>query len=234
MVMMAFILGMSNASFGVVIDFAGGTATLQDGSTVVTTNAGLDQNVDWYVENGIRVDFNLTGAQGLGIIGDYYSIGQGTGPGAPGPPYLNSVLHAHWGGLTSIVFTKPDGQGGLLPFDLNYVNITSNTIVGGGQQNGTELSYITPSGGSPVLLPSSDWGFAYDNAGAVGDGVSQLWFGSAFDNITSFTVTSQNAYCFGMDNFYIDEEGPVIPAPGALLLGSIGVGIVGWFRRRTV
>ncbi len=44
--MMAFILGASDASFGVVIDFAGGTATLGDATTVTTTNTGLWQNVD--------------------------------------------------------------------------------------------------------------------------------------------------------------------------------------------
>lgn len=36
----------------------------------------------------------------------------------------------------------------------------------------------------------------------------------------------------GIDNIHFGQTGPVIPAPGAVLLGTIGVSLVGWLRRR--
>jgi hypothetical protein len=51
--------------------------------------------------------------------------------------------------------------------------------------------------------------------------------GGVYD-IAFFRVSGNDTY--GVDQ--IDMEQPVIPAPGALLLGGIGAGLVGWLRRR--
>jgi len=218
----AFGFGATGTAFGAIIDFAGGTATLGDASTVVTNNTSpYLNNVDYYVESGFRVDF--IGA--LGIIGNYY--------GAPvfgHPEIQNSVIHAHWGALTAIRFSKTDNS----PFDLNYLDLSSNTAVGGGADLGTELTQVTTSGGYSMTLPTSDWGITHLSDGTtLGDGVVRMWPDSNFDNITSFTVTSQNAYCFGLDNFYIDETPPAVPVPGSLLLTGIGIAGVARWRRRS-
>lgn len=207
------LLALALTSQAVVIDFTGGTAYLQGGGTASPTDTGgYWSNVDYYIEDGIKIDF----VGGDGIIGNYY--GSFT-------PFTqnNSVIHNHWsgGGATSIVFSKADGS--LL--DLNYVDVTSNCITPGGVQTGAELSYITPAGGTALLLPSSDWGINYISTGAAGDGIKRLWLGTSFDQIGSFTVTSQNAYCFGLDNFYIDEPAP---APdGGTTVSLLGLAMFG-------
>lgn len=214
------LFALATAANAVIVDFTGGTAYLVGGGTYTPTDTGgYNANVDYYIEDGIKIDF----VGGPGIIGNYYGSF---------PPYTddNSVIHAHWFGLSSVVFSKVDGSN----MDLNYVDLTSNTFVGGGKATGTEISHITPSGGGSLLLPSSDWGINYLSSGAPGDGIKRLWLPSSFDGITSFTVTSQNAYCFGLDNFYIDEAAPQ-PTPDAgsvLVLLSISlIGLAG-FRAR--
>jgi len=149
-----FLLGTTGASFGAYIDFTGGTATLWDGTTVVTNNSIVQDHVDYYVENGFKLDFIDPIQTNIftSIVGDYYGGG-------------NDVIHGHWstgnfGDLTEIKVTKMDGTA----FDLNYFILTSNTDTGGQPASGNEQAYINAStDGSTIshtqLLPPGDWGW---------------------------------------------------------------------------
>jgi hypothetical protein len=210
------ILGFSIPASATQINFTGGTVTQNDGSTNTTKNNVVFQNVDYYTENGFKLDFISSGAGGFeSNIGDYYHV-------------RNDVIHGHWatghhGGLTQIKVTKLDNTA----FDLNYFVLTSNTEYGGGPASGKERAFIHASvdgitSSYSQLLPPENWGFP----------TSQIFLGSEFDSIKAFWFTVENAVdCFGMDNFFIDEPAPpnpaAIPEPtftfSLLALGILGV-----------
>jgi hypothetical protein len=213
-------LSVVGSAQAVVIDMTGGTAYGVGGGVLgVTNNSNLFQdNVAYYEEEGIRISFN----HGDGTVGAYDQIGA--------VPVYNDTVHLHWGMGDTIVFSNIDNSS----FDLTYFDVVANTITGGGQSTGGELSYITTNTGYSMLLPSSDWGFGYDYFGQTGDDVVRLWLDSNFHGITSFTVTSSNAYCFALDQFYVDQEAPPqVPIPGALWLFGSGVaGLIAAGKRK--
>jgi len=210
--------GFTLSAGAVVIDFTGGTVTRLDTTTETTNNVANWDNVDYYEENGFRLDFipNAGSAGFATQVGNYYGAG-------------NDVIHAHWatgnfGGITAIEITKIGGG----TFDLNYFILTSNTDTGGSIASGFEQAWIegfvaNVSTGAPVLLPPEDWGFP----------ATQIFLGAAFDSVdlVRFFVTN-TVDCFGMDEFFIDEPAPVVPIPAAVWLFGSALGLMGWVRRR--
>lgn len=198
------ILGLISPARAAQIDFTGGNVVRNDATTETTNNFTNWDNVDYYEENGFKLDFISGGAGGFeSNIGNYYGIG-------------NDVIHGHWatgnfGGLTQIKVTKLDNTA----FDLNYFILTSNTDTGGGLASGNERAFIHASVDGinesfSQLLPTEDWGFPG----------TQIFLSPQFDNIKSFWFTAENMIdCFGMDEFFINEPAPTtnVPEPNSPL-----------------
>jgi len=107
--------------------------------------------------------------------------------------------------------------GGLFPEDNEIATLKAfdsfGTLLGSTTVQATRGSRTVMVGGNPINMPT-------DIAFLSLSGIGEIAY-------AEFTFTNTVGF-FGID----DVEFTPIPAPGAILLGSIGVGLVGWLRRR--
>lgn len=227
----ALALSANTATASLTMDSDVGTWTGTDGGTNVQYQTvaigygnGSENQVRWGVPYPGSVPNTIDNQSGLGFtgkapsgspvtfeLGDPFEIGQlahfnheiGNG-GSPTEAYLQLVMD----------FTTPDGP----------LSQAFNFTFGVDETEGLNTDDI-------ISFPNA---YAAENV-VIGDTtytIQLLGFGDSPDNLVDQFVSVENGQVNTTLLWGRITERPAVPVPGAVLLGSIGLGLVGYLRRR--
>ena len=190
----------------VVICVLAGLLFANGADAAVTLNFGElpTQPVNGLTYSGVTFGFTVGGNPSADAV--YNGIGPGS------IAYLQDpTLEGNAAGILTLDFVQPTT---LLQFGVALNSFNPVTAAYSVQLFDASLSPLATLSGStyPVVLWSEDL-FSYSGT-PIGRAV--------------LAFNAQSATRFAVDNLSVNT----IPAPGAILLGSLGVGIVNWLRRR--